>query len=141
MRLNILVEQIPCAEFSRTVGLRILSYLIIYVVIPSLRLTHISRHRALFPRTCVRNANALPRRDAAHLSCRRVYTTAYPEVPEVSRFAVGKHNRLASAPLSYRREDFPSVRRSGRVGDDTTTLRSPPGDRAVTLAMLSARKL
>jgi len=51
-----------------------------------------------------------------YLLYRRVYTVAYPEVPEISQFTVGKHNHL---PVIFtKREDFPLVRWSGRVDDD-----------------------
>ncbi|KAH0956105.1 hypothetical protein HN011_000627 [Eciton burchellii] len=54
--------------------------------------------------------------DATQSSYRRVYIAAYPEVPEVSRFTVGKYDTVPSP--RYLSEGFPLAGRLGCVDDD-----------------------
>jgi len=116
---------------------RAFSYLVIHVD------SSLVSHRRF--RTCVRNANS------SMYTCKCVTSviplTCYIVVFTRSlirkcRKSVGLQlvNTTTSPSPCYlhQREDFPLVRRSGRVDDEATLLLA---GRAVTLAMLSARKL
>jgi len=114
---------------------RVFSYLVIYVDSTLVLIVVFARAYETQTRRCIpANASVIP------LTCYIAMFTR--SLIRKCRKSVGLQlvNTTTSPSPCYlhQRKDFPLVRRSGRVDDEATLLLA---GRAVTLAMLSARKL